>query len=102
MGDERSLRGIIGEVLNSLNGSKQIQAVSLNFEEEKESTFDSAVEKAWNIYGGLDAFVNCYTYEGKRENKQILEIYLAHIFYIVPMQLKKFKLKLIRTAVKFT
>jgi hypothetical protein len=72
MGDERSLRGIVGEVLNSQDGSEQFQVVNLDFEEERESTFDSAVEKAWNIYGGLDAFVNCYTYEGKRENKHIL------------------------------
>ncbi|KAJ3709153.1 hypothetical protein LUZ61_012858 [Rhynchospora tenuis] len=64
VGDERSLRGLAGEVLNSLDGSKQIHVVNLNFEEEKESTFDSAVDQAWSIYGGLDAFVNCYSYEG--------------------------------------
>ncbi|XP_078169813.1 uncharacterized protein LOC144564151 [Carex rostrata] len=64
MGDERSLTGLAGEVLSSLDKSKQIQVVNLNFEEEKESAFDSAVGLAWSIYGGLDAFVNCYTYEG--------------------------------------
>ncbi|XP_078169815.1 uncharacterized protein LOC144564152 isoform X2 [Carex rostrata] len=64
MGNERSLTGLAGEVLSSLDKSKQIQVVNLNFEEEKESAFDSAVGLAWSIYGGLDAFVNCYTYEG--------------------------------------
>ncbi|KAJ3683557.1 hypothetical protein LUZ60_013784 [Juncus effusus] len=64
LGDESSLNKMVNEITNSLDGSKQIQVVNLNFEEEKESTFDSAVDKAWNLYNGLDSFVNCYSFEG--------------------------------------
>ncbi|KAJ4749008.1 NAD(P)-binding Rossmann-fold superfamily protein [Rhynchospora pubera] len=65
VGDERSLRGLAAQLFNSLDGTtKQIRVVNLNFQEENESKFDSAVEQAWSIFGGLDAFVNCYTYEG--------------------------------------
>ncbi|KAJ4798029.1 NAD(P)-binding Rossmann-fold superfamily protein [Rhynchospora pubera] len=65
VGDERSLRGLAAQLFSSLDGTtKQIQVVNLNFQEENESKFDSAVEQAWSIFGGLDAFVNCYAYEG--------------------------------------
>ncbi|KAJ7950606.1 Reductase [Quillaja saponaria] len=36
-------------------------------EEEREAIFDEAVDKACKILGGLDAFVHCYSYEGKMQ-----------------------------------
>ncbi|PKI60325.1 hypothetical protein CRG98_019261 [Punica granatum] len=42
-----------------------VEVVGLDMEEDSEAVFEEAVDKAWNFFGGLDAFVNCYTYEGK-------------------------------------
>lgn len=64
MGDENSLRGMVGEIMGSLHGIEPIDVVGLDFEEENEATFDEAVDKAWMLLGKLDAFVNCYSYEG--------------------------------------
>lgn len=41
-----------------------VEVVDVDMEDEREGTFEEAVEKACNILGNLDAFVHCYTYEG--------------------------------------
>lgn len=41
-----------------------VEVVGVDMEDEREATFDEAVNKACRILGNLDAFVHCYTYEG--------------------------------------
>ncbi|CAN6575153.1 unnamed protein product [Malus baccata var. baccata] len=43
--------------------------VDVDMEDEREGAFDEAVEKACNILGNLDAFVHCYSYEGKMQDQ---------------------------------
>ncbi|XP_020581139.1 L-xylulose reductase-like [Phalaenopsis equestris] len=65
MGDENNLRSLVREITSSLKESDQIELIGLNMEEESEAVFDSAVDKAWKLLDSVDAFVNCYLYEGK-------------------------------------
>nr|AFK34907.1 unknown [Lotus japonicus] len=65
MGDETRLRSIAHEITRSLPDSSVVQVVGLDMEDESESAFHDAVGKACEILGKLDAFVNCFTYEGK-------------------------------------
>lgn len=65
MGDERGLRDIIGDrFIGSKDVSGKVEVVDLDMEDEREAAFEEAVDKACNLLGNLDAFVNCYTYEG--------------------------------------
>ena len=70
MGDEAILRSIAQKINGSLSlGSASasysaVDVVGLDMEDERESVFHDAVDKACHILGKLDAFVNCYTYEG--------------------------------------
>ncbi|XP_058103151.1 uncharacterized protein LOC131246774 [Magnolia sinica] len=67
MGDDSSLQIIAGTITGSLEGIDPIKVIGLDMEEERESVFDEAVDKAWKSLGVLDAFVNCYTYEGNMQ-----------------------------------
>jgi len=49
----------------SLSDRGTVQVVELNMEDQSESVFHHSVDKACQILGKLDAFVNCYSYEGK-------------------------------------
>ncbi|KAF6148431.1 hypothetical protein GIB67_038786 [Kingdonia uniflora] len=71
MGDERKLESVAERIRGSLKSEDcggKIDVVGLNMEEEKESVFDEAVEKAKKVLENLDAFVHCYHYEGKMQN----------------------------------
>lgn len=65
MGDETSLRSIANHVMSSLKGVAPVDVIGLDLEQESEAVFHEAVEKASANLGFLDAFVNCYAYEGK-------------------------------------
>nr|XP_010926845.1 uncharacterized protein LOC105049008 isoform X1 [Elaeis guineensis] len=67
MGDENRLREMVGEIVSLLKGTNQLEVVGLNMEEDKEATFDEAVDTAWTLLGRVDGFVNCYSYEGKMQ-----------------------------------
>ncbi|XP_050231260.1 uncharacterized protein LOC126680226 [Mercurialis annua] len=74
MGNENSLRGIAEKITGSINGGFPVKVVGLDMEEEKEEAFDEAVEKASRILEKFDAFVHCYSYEGKmQEHLQLAE-----------------------------
>lgn len=62
MGDERVRKSVTEGMMA---GVKTVEVVGLDMEEEREAAFEEAVEKACNILGKVDAFVNCHTYEGK-------------------------------------
>lgn len=65
MGNATSLQSIAQKITDSVTGSVSVHVVELDFENEDESVFHHAVDKACKILGRLDAFVNCYSYEGK-------------------------------------
>ncbi|XP_057983627.1 uncharacterized protein LOC131168313 isoform X2 [Malania oleifera] len=72
MGNESCLRSIGEKIMGSLKGVMPIEVVGLDMEEDREVIFDEAVDKACRLLGNLDAFVHCYTYEGKM--KDILQL----------------------------
>ncbi|KAJ9540337.1 hypothetical protein OSB04_026843 [Centaurea solstitialis] len=67
VGDEKVLKGISDWITGDLKGVA-VEIVGLDMEEEREEVFDAAVEKTWSLLGKVDAYVNCYTYEGKNQD----------------------------------
>lgn len=69
MGDQSSLRTIAHGIADSLSlpDAAALQVLQLDMEDQTESAFFHSVDKACQILGKLDAFVNCYTYEGKMQ-----------------------------------
>ncbi|XP_052727557.1 uncharacterized protein LOC108340889 isoform X2 [Vigna angularis] len=69
LGDESCLRSIAHRIMDSLSLSDKgtVQVVELNMEDQSESVFQHSVDQACQILGKLDAFVNCYSYEGKMQ-----------------------------------
>ncbi|KAF1865889.1 hypothetical protein Lal_00033347 [Lupinus albus] len=73
MGDEATLRTIALKIKGTLKGVAPsdpvvVEVVGLDMEDQRESVFHDSVDKACQILGKLDAFVNCFTYEGKMQN----------------------------------
>ncbi|XVF60014.1 hypothetical protein PTKIN_Ptkin08bG0008300 [Pterospermum kingtungense] len=68
MGNESCLRSVRDKIMDSTNNMFPIEVVGLDMEDEREAAFDEAVDKAWKAFGCLDAFVNCYAYEGKMQD----------------------------------
>ncbi|MBA0791573.1 hypothetical protein Gohar_016147 [Gossypium harknessii] len=69
MGNEWCLRSVREKKMGSINDNiVPIEVVGLDMEEEREGIFDEAVDKAWKVFGSIDAFVNCYAYEGKMQD----------------------------------
>lgn len=65
MGNEGQLRSAAEKIRGSLDGVVFVEVVGLDMEDEREGAFDEAVEKATRLLGGVDALVNCYSYEGQ-------------------------------------
>ncbi|CAM8998736.1 unnamed protein product [Rhodiola kirilowii] len=65
MGKEPTLKKAAEEIMGLVKGAERIEVVGVDMEAETQAGFDAAVGKACGILGNLDAFVNCYTYEGK-------------------------------------
>ncbi|KAK7255657.1 hypothetical protein RIF29_29072 [Crotalaria pallida] len=71
MGDEATLRTIAHKIKGSLSvdgADPFIEVVGLDMENERESAFHDSVDKACQILGKLDAFVNSFTYEGRMQD----------------------------------
>ncbi|KAK4786148.1 hypothetical protein SAY86_002837 [Trapa natans] len=70
MGDERGLTSIVQDRFTGCRdfSGSSVEVVGLDMEEEREAAFEEAVDKACNLLGNLDAFVNYYTYEGKMQD----------------------------------
>ncbi|XP_051141215.1 uncharacterized protein LOC127258423 [Andrographis paniculata] len=68
VGNEGQLRIAADKIRSSLDGDVFIEVVGLDMEDEREAVFHEAVEKTRRILGSLDAFVNCYSYEGKMQD----------------------------------
>jgi hypothetical protein len=65
MGDATNLKSVAQKITDSVTDSVTVEVVELDMENENESVFHHAVDKACKILGKFDAFVNCYSYEGK-------------------------------------
>ncbi|KAL4366595.1 hypothetical protein GQ457_05G019380 [Hibiscus cannabinus] len=68
MGNESCLRSAREKIMGSVKNGVPVEVIGLNMEDETEGIFDDAVDKAWKAVGHLDAFVNCYAYEGKMQD----------------------------------
>ncbi|KAL6508173.1 hypothetical protein OROHE_021715 [Orobanche hederae] len=71
MGNEGQLRSAADKIKESLSGVVFVEVIGLNMEEETESIFTEAVEKAKRVLGSLDALVNCYSYEVRASAMEI-------------------------------
>ncbi|KAH6781833.1 Rossmann-fold superfamily protein [Perilla frutescens var. frutescens] len=65
MGNEGQLRSAAEKINDSLDGVVLVEVVGLDMEDEREGAFDEAVVKGRRLLVGVDALVNCYSYEGK-------------------------------------
>ncbi|XP_022773637.1 carbonyl reductase [NADPH] 2-like [Durio zibethinus] len=68
MGNECCLRSVREKIMDSTNNVVPVEVIGMDMEDEKEGAFDEAVDKAWKVFGSLDALVNCYAYEGKMQD----------------------------------
>ncbi|XP_044467067.1 3-oxoacyl-[acyl-carrier-protein] reductase FabG-like [Mangifera indica] len=68
MGNEKRLQSVAEKIKSSFKGVEAVEVVGVDMEDEREATFDEAVDKACRILGNLDALVHCYTYEGKMQD----------------------------------
>ncbi|KAM7278737.1 hypothetical protein ACFE04_005871 [Oxalis oulophora] len=69
MGTETILQSVAEKITaESVIVNASVEVVGLDMEDDSENSFNLAVEKALQIMGSFDAFVHCYTYEGKMEN----------------------------------
>lgn len=68
MGNECCLRSVREKIMDSTDSVVSVEVVGLDMEDERQGAFDEAVDKAWKVFGHLDAFVNCYAYEGKMQD----------------------------------
>ncbi|XP_039016867.1 carbonyl reductase [NADPH] 2-like [Hibiscus syriacus] len=83
MGNECCLKSARKKIMNSTNNMVPVEVVGLDMEEEREEAFDEAVDKAWKAFGFVDAFVNCFAYEGKmQDHLQLAEEELRKIVKI--------------------
>ncbi|KAJ4838875.1 hypothetical protein Tsubulata_050322, partial [Turnera subulata] len=91
MGEESCVRSVADKINGSIEGAASVEVVGLDMEDERQAAFDEAVDKACLILGNLDAFVNCYFYEGKMQNpldvteqefKKILKINLMAAWFL--------------------
>lgn len=92
MGNESRLQSIGDKIVDSLKDSNAVQVVGLDMEDDRETIFHDAVDKACNLLGKLDAFVNCYAYEGKMQDpllmseddfKKIVKVNFMAVWFLV-------------------
>lgn len=65
LGDEGALAATEEEARRCGVGGGCVELVGLDFKACGEAAADAAVDRAWRCFAGLDAFVNCYSYEGE-------------------------------------
>ncbi|KAL7135945.1 hypothetical protein ABFS83_11G132700 [Erythranthe nasuta] len=92
MGNEGQLLIAAERIKGSLDSAVSIDVVPLDMEHDSEGVFHDAVDKARMLLGSFDAFVSCYSYEGKMQDplclgedefKKIVKINLMATWYIV-------------------
>lgn len=92
MGNEGHLQSVSDRVADSVKGVGAVEVVGLDMEDDREVVFDAAVERACNILGRVDAFINCYTYEGEMQDplampegdfKKVVKVNFMAVWYLV-------------------
>ncbi|ESQ50012.1 hypothetical protein EUTSA_v10021329mg [Eutrema salsugineum] len=68
MGNEASLKSIVESIRVSIEGAFPVELIGIDMEADNEQAFRVAVDKAWTCFGNFDAFLNCYTYQGKMQD----------------------------------
>ncbi|CAN8303256.1 unnamed protein product [Cochlearia groenlandica] len=70
-----SLKSIVDYIRFSIEGSFPVDLVDIDMESDSEEAFFAAVEKASTLLGNIDAFINCYTYQGgiKKKKKKMMK-----------------------------
>ncbi|KAF8762351.1 hypothetical protein HU200_009530 [Digitaria exilis] len=63
VGDEGALAATADEARRC--GGVGVEVVGLDFEACDEAAISAAVDRSWRCFDGMDAFVNCYSYEGE-------------------------------------
>ncbi len=79
VGDEGALAGTAEEARRGGGGGDAVAVVGLDLHGCDEAAVDAAVGTAWRCFDGLDAMVNCYSYEGPYTTSEFL--------YAVPAEL---------------
>jgi NAD(P)-dependent dehydrogenase (short-subunit alcohol dehydrogenase family) len=64
VGEEGALADTAEEVRRCCGDGRGVMVVGLDFEVCDEATVADAVDRAWRCFAGLDAVVNCYSYQG--------------------------------------
>ncbi|KAL2942627.1 hypothetical protein RDABS01_030977, partial [Bienertia sinuspersici] len=72
IGNEGRLQSIGDRITDFINDHDAIKVVGLDMEDDRETSFYGAVERACSLLGNLDAFVNCYSYEGKIQDPLVM------------------------------
>nr|BAH19962.1 AT3G01980 [Arabidopsis thaliana] len=100
MGNEGSLRSIVDKIRDSIEGAFPADVIALDMESDSEVAFHAAVQKAWELSGHFDAFLNSYTYQGKVQD--ILQVSQDEFHRITKINLTApwFLLKAVATRMK--
>ncbi|GMH23874.1 hypothetical protein Nepgr_025717 [Nepenthes gracilis] len=100
MGNESRLWTAAKEISESLKGIHPVEVIGVDMEEDKEAVFAAAVEKAWNILGCIDAFVQGFAYEGKNQEalvmaedefKKTLKVNFMAVWFLVKAVARKMR-----------
>lgn len=92
IGDEHALKIVAGEIARSVRGADPVEVIDLDMEEDREDVFAAVIDEASSMLGKIDAFVNCYSYEGKMQDplvlaeaefKKILKINFMAVWFLV-------------------
>ncbi|CAN8256254.1 unnamed protein product [Cochlearia groenlandica] len=68
MGKESSLRSMVDNIRDTIEGSYPIELIEIDMEADSEEYFNVSVHKASSLLGNFDAFINCYIYHGKTQD----------------------------------
>ncbi|GKV40614.1 hypothetical protein SLEP1_g48234 [Rubroshorea leprosula] len=68
MGDVCRLTTVRDKIVGCVEAVVPVEVVGLDMEDDREGIFDDAVNRAWKMLGNCDAFVHCYSYEGKMQD----------------------------------
>ncbi|KAK3145481.1 hypothetical protein QOZ80_3BG0253360 [Eleusine coracana subsp. coracana] len=98
VGDECPLAKTAAEARRCGGGG--VAVVGLDFESCDEASVDSAVDRAWRCFAGLDAVVNCYAYEGEvqdclsiseQEHKKTMKVNVTTPWFLLKATAKRFR-----------
>ncbi|XP_006650897.1 3-oxoacyl-[acyl-carrier-protein] reductase FabG isoform X2 [Oryza brachyantha] len=99
VGDEGALAGT-AEAARRCAGGGGVAVVGLDLHACDEAAVDAAVDTAWRCFDGLDAMVNCYSYEGEVQDclnisedefKKTMKVNVMTPWFLVKAMAKRFR-----------